>query len=334
MSKLKIFLIADIYPQFSTLELFQEWESLESILILKKTLEELGHSVEIFEPYVKKRQILEKLSQHKDEDRNRTVLWNLVEGYFSRNREAYIPALAEFLGFPYTGSDSYAQTVSLDKSLTKLIARSLNIPTPVSYFLNSLADTVNFQYPIFIKPNFEGSSLGISQKNRISSQKEWEEFQVHLQENFFPYLIEEYLDGKEYTVGILGQTGQLFATKVLEVISPLPIYSAEIKSKFEMPEKFLPLEDSQKEKWIQEQSLALANKIGVSGFARLDWKEKNDIPHFLEINLTPGISKKYSALPICAEFSGISYHELLNIILKAALLEYEKKTRDYGKQGY
>lgn len=334
MSKLKIFLLADIYPTIGNLELFQEWESLESILILKDTLEEMGHSVEILEPYLHKRRILEKLSQHEDKHRAHTILWNLVEGYFSKNREAYVPALAEFLGFPYTGSDAYAQIISLDKNLTKLIANSIDIPTPASFVLESVSSSLNLPYPIFIKPNFEGSSLGISQKNRISSPKEWEEFQSNLRKEFFPYLVEEYLEGKEYTVGILGQSDQLFATRVLEVVSPAPIYSAEIKSKSQMPEKFFPLNDSEKEKWIQSKSLELASKIGVSGFARLDWKEKNDIPYFLEINLTPGLSKKYSALPICAEVSGLSYCDLLNIILDAALIEYQKETRDYGKKGY
>lgn len=334
MSKLKILLIVDIYPVGQNLELFQEWESFESIQILKNTLEEIGHSVEILEPFTRKRELLEKLTFLSQEQRNSTLLWNLVEGYFSKNREAYVPALAEFLGFPYVGSEAYSQVLSLDKHLTKMIAFSLGIPTPMFCLLESASQTLNFHYPFFIKPNYEGSSLGIHQNNFISSPSEWKKFQTNLKEEFFPYLIEEYLEGKEYTLGILGNTKKLFPTRVLEVVSPSPIYSAEIKSKSEMLEEFLPLKDSFKEKWIQEMSLKLSYKLGVSGFARLDWKEKNGNPYFLEINLTPGLSKKYSALPICAAVSGISYPELLNIIIESAMFEYQQQARDYGRRGY
>lgn len=334
MQKLKIFLIADIYPKKENLEFFQEWESEESVAILKSTLEEMGHIVKVFEPFLNKREFLSNLLAVSLEERNQVILWNLVEGYFSRNREAYIPALAEFLGYPFTGSDTYAQILSLDKALTKQFVRELGIPTPKFQLIENFRNAPNIEFPAFIKPNYEGSSLGIAEQNLITSLKDWEEFQKNSKLEYLPYLLEEYLEGKEYTVGILGSKKQLFPTKVLEVIYPSKIYSAATKSKSEMPEKFLPMSDQLKEKWIQEKSLQIAHKIGVSGFARLDWKEKKEEPYFLEINLTPGLSKIYSALPICALSSEISYEKLLRIILEAALSDYEEKSRDYGKNGY
>ncbi|MCX8000279.1 MAG: D-alanine--D-alanine ligase, partial [Leptospiraceae bacterium] len=231
MQKLKIFLIADIYPKNESLELFQEWESKESIFILKDTLEEMGHSVKIFEPFRNKKELLENLVKASFEREN-TVLWNLVEGYSSRNREAYIPAFAEFLGFPFTGSDSYAQILSLDKALTKQLVQELKIPTPKFQLIENFENFPNLEFPIFIKPNWEGSSLGISEQNQITSYKDWDKFRKNANPNYKPYLVEEFLEGREYTVGILGSRKQLFSTKVLEVIYPTSVYSTEIKSKY------------------------------------------------------------------------------------------------------
>jgi len=331
---MNVFLLVDIYES-SKLDFtyIQEWESLESIQVIKHTLEDLGHKVYIFEPIREKNKLLRELSKIKPGEKKYTILWNLVEGFFSRNREAYVPSLAEFLGFPFTGSDAYAQILTLDKYLTKQVANELKIPTCRSHLWISPNESLQLlDFPFFIKPNGEGSSLGVSQKNIIYSIKDWELFINSLDEKFFPLLLEEYLPNKEYTVGILGSRNNLYPTRVLEVRYPSLVYGSEIKSKSKMPESFHLTADTQKENFIQEASIQLAKRIGVSGYARIDWKEdKQENPKFLEINLTPGLSSVYSALPICAKFSGISYSQLLENIIKFALEDYELMSRKYGK---
>ncbi len=331
---MNVFLLVDIYES-SNLDFtyIQEWESLESIQVIKHTLEELGHEVYIFEPIKEKNKLLSELSKIKPSEKKYTILWNLVEGFFSRNREAYVPSLAEFLGFPFTGSDAYAQIISLNKYLTKQIANEIRIPTCKSLlWMNPNEPLELLDFPFFIKPNGEGSSLGISQKNIIYSIKDWQIFLNSLDERFFPLLLEEYLPNTEYTVGILGSRKNLKPTRVLEVRYPHLVYGSETKSKSKMPETFHLISNTQKENLIQEASIQLAKKLGVSGYARVDWKEdKEKNPKFLEINLTPGLSALYSALPICAKFSGISYSQLLENILKFALEDYELVSRKYGK---
>jgi D-alanine-D-alanine ligase len=259
-------------------------------------------------------------------------LWNLVEGYFSRNREAYIPSLAEFLGLPYVGSDSYAQSLSLDKYLTKQIALDCNLPVADSYLLN-LED--EFRVPSgewFLKPNGEGSSLAIQEDSILKSQKDFEKARESISIDFYPLLVEEYLSGREYTVGILGESKKLFPTQVAEIFVPSRVYDQSIKTKSEMPETLVPLEDPVKAKWIQKKSLDLAERLGVSGYARMDWKEDaSGNPYFLEANLTPGLSYHYSSLPICARFSGIEYNVLLRSILDWGLLDFSLKSRSYGR---
>ncbi|MCP5497566.1 MAG: D-alanine--D-alanine ligase [Leptospiraceae bacterium] len=335
-----VLLVADVYESFPKLVKFQkqEWESKSSILFLHDTIQNLGYSVKIIEPQLSKHDFLLELQKVISQPYNQsnTVLFNLVEGFNSRNREGYIPAIAEFLGISHTGSDAYAQNISLDKYLTKQIAKQINIPTAHSLLLdsNTILQGPKLRFPLFIKPNGEGSSLGIKHDNIVGNTASLKKKAKELLKKYDDLLLEEYLPGTDLTVGIIGNSGRFRATKVASVYCPNNvIYGEFIKGKGDMPE-VLKFDISPKiEKEIQEYSICLCEKIGVSGYARVDWKcDSFGKPYFLELNLTPGLSYYYSSFPICYQHPYGTYSQMIDEILDLARKEFKTHPRfSYGK---
>jgi D-alanine-D-alanine ligase len=332
----RIILIADIYPDNikSSKHFYQEWESRDSINYLANVISSFAYIPEIIEPIKNRDKLLSDLfSIIKNREESKTILWNLVEGFYSPNREAYIPSLAEFLGIPFVGSDASAQILSLNKKLTLDIANSLGIPIPwhtICENKEKIPELKNENFPLFIKPVFEGSSLGISAISIIYNQSELINFIINFPEFLFPLILEEYLPGKEYTLGIMGQKDNLRALRLCEIITE-GIYSEEVKSKNSLTEKIIP-QDENIFPEIKNLTIMLSKKMGVSGYGRADWKmNKFGNPVFLEINLTPGLSPFYSSFPITYGEGKDSYSKMISEIIEISVLEYDNLSRRYGK---
>ena len=333
---IRIILIADIFPNnIKTSEnLFQEWESRESVNYLASVLRDLGYISEILEPIFNRDKILLELySVIKNRQESKTILWNLVEGFYSPNREAYIPSLSEFFGIPFVGSDSSSQILSLNKKLTLDIANSLGVPIPwhtICETKEKIPVLKNENYPVFIKPVFEGSSLGINSNSIIFNQLELIKFIRNYPETYFPLILEEYLPGKEYTLGIIGHKEKLRALRLCEIVTE-GVYSEIVKSKSSLTEKIIP-QDENIFPEIKNLTIMLSKKMGVSGYGRADWKlNKLGKPVFLEINLTPGLSPFYSSFPITYEEGIDSYSKMISEIIEISILEYDNLSRRYGK---
>ncbi|MEM7184146.1 MAG: D-alanine--D-alanine ligase [Spirochaetota bacterium] len=312
----------------------QEWESEKSIVYLKQCIAKLGYQVEVLEPFTDKKTLLECLLQYLPL-KQETILFNLVEGFASPNRRAWVPALAEFLGFAYTGSNAALQISTLDKQSTSKLVGQLGIPIPKSYLLQerySLSQVPQSAYPLFVKPNREGSGMGVDAASIVEGASTLQKKIVQTPKDYFPLLLEALLPGKEYTVGILGNPGSYQVTKVAHVTYPGSVYGEEVKSKTEMPERLWFVLEASQQQLIQHYALRLANRLQLTGYARLDFKDDAEgRPHFLEVNLTPGFSRYYSSFPICyeASFSG-GYSEMLAIILRLAMENYRKRPSAYG----
>lgn len=329
----KIVILADIADSYKNLppECIQEWENRESVEILRDTIISIGYESFILEPKKEKNRLSELLNLIQSENaHSRYIFFNLIEGYYSRNREGYVPALAEFFGIAFTGSDSYAQNVSLDKELTRSIAHSISLPGK-KYKLLQKKDPITIDgmnFPIFLKPNREGSSIGISEKNLVNDLLSLRERAGELHRQFDEILAEEFLEGDDYTVGILGNYPDYEITPVAKIEFPgdSKTYSESIKIKESMPEKLIfHTLDSHTERKIQEYSRDLCLKVKTNGYARIDWKADNSGNlFFLELNLTPGFSSKYSTLPICCGELGYSYSELIKKVLIFAKRYYNE----------
>ena len=266
------------------------------------------------------------------------IVFNIAEGFKGVAREAQVPAILEFLEIPYTGSDVLTLSLGLDKAKTKEVLSFNHIPTPSFQLFTSaqeiLDPTMNF--PLIVKPNHEGSAKGISSSNLVRNsanlyKKVEEIFKQYRQE----VLVEEFIEGREITVGIIGN-------REVEVLPLLEIdlseckkhgelfYSWNVKEyqgvdpRFPDPKFICPADVDKKTKMLIE-ALALKSyrSLGCRDFARVDIRlDTDNRPFVIEVNPLSGLDPKESNIVLMAKAAGIAYNELIGRILNLALERY------------
>ena len=257
------------------------------------------------------------------------------EGYCNDARkELHIPSLLEVLDCPYTGSGPQCLAFCYDKSLVRGIAMEMQIPVPDAFFIKPQDDTFElpFGFPVIVKPNFGDSSFGITQRSVASTIEEIVDAISEIREKFGyekPILVEEFLTGKDLTVGIIGNLPGSYA--VLPIIeedySALPpdmprICGYEAKWLPDSPywnihsvPANLPVAT---EKFIIECCLKLFERLDCRDYCRFDWRlDSKGSPKLLEVNPNPGWCWD-GHLAKMAKLAGMSYSELLEAILQAA----------------
>ncbi|MDI6851386.1 MAG: methyltransferase domain-containing protein [bacterium] len=257
------------------------------------------------------------------------------EGYYNDPRkEAHIPALLEMLGIPYTGSGPRALINCYDKSLVRGVAREMGIPVPSAVLINpeDIIFELPLSFPVIVKPNFGDSSFGITQKSVANSFEELLTTISEVRKKFGydkPILVEEFLTGKDLSVGIIGNPPEDY--RVLPVIEE--DYSAlppELPKICGYEAKWLP--DSpywniksiranlpeETEKFIVGCCLRLFERLDCKDYCRFDWRlDAEGNPKLLEVNPNPGWCWD-GHLAKMAGIAGMSYSELLKAILEAA----------------
>jgi len=260
------------------------------------------------------------------------IVFNIAEGFQGRNREAHIPALLEFMNIPYTGSDPLTLSVTLDKSMAKRIVKSEAIPTPRFRKVRGLEDLhrLDLSYPLFVKLCDEGSSKGVRLNSRVGDRNALEERVGWLLKTYGPpVLVEEFVSGPEFTVGVLGNAHPEVLGVMQVEIKGVPldqaIYSLEIKREWEKRVVYhCPAR-------IDQALLGQIEEVAVRAYQVLDCRDvsrvdirvgKDGIPYFLEINPLPGLSPVYGDLPIMARGMGWTYERLVKTIFHHALSRY------------
>jgi len=257
------------------------------------------------------------------------------EGYFNDPlKEAHIPALLEILGIPYTGSGPRCLIYCYDKSLIRGVAREMGIPVPSGVLIKSedISFDLPLNFPVIVKPVFGDSSFGITARSVVNTLEELLDVIHETRENFGydkPILIEEFLTGKDLTVGIIGNPPDDFI--VLPIIeedySQLPpdlprICGYEAKWLPNSPYgkiRSIKAELSEEVKgFIIDCCLKLFSRLECRDYCRFDWRLDNEgNPKLLEVNPNPGWCWD-GHLAKMAEIGGISYPEMLGLILEAA----------------
>jgi D-alanine-D-alanine ligase len=261
------------------------------------------------------------------------VVFNIAESRGDRGREAHVPALLELLGIPYTGSDAVTLGVTLDKSLASTLVAAAGVATPRGFVAMSRDDALPAElgYPMIVKPLHEGSSKGISADSVVFDEVGLRE-QVEAVASRYrqPALCEEYVAGREITVGMLGVPPR--ALPPMEVVflsgDPLPVYSFEVKRRFEelvryeIPAKVTAAELAA----IERASLSAFGALGCRDVARLDLRLAGDgVPYFLECNPLPGLAPGVGDITFIAEAAGISFENLIGEILESALRRHRER---------
>jgi D-alanine-D-alanine ligase len=261
---------------------------------------------------------------------NVDVVFNIAEGKGSRSRESQVPALLDLLGIPYTGSDAVALGVTLDKSLAKLVVRSAGIATPLGVVMTTGDEALpdGFRLPAVVKPLHEGSGKGITSDSVVTDEGRLRKLARAVIDRYGqPVLSEEYVVGREITVGLLGSPARVLPPMEVKFIDPPahPVYSFEVKQEWERLVQYeVPavLDDGTLAAITSASERAFA-ALGCRDVARLDFRlDPAGVVYFLECNPLPGLGPRghgLGDLTLIAESAGISFEGLIGAILDCAL---------------
>ena len=266
------------------------------------------------------------------------VVFNIAEGFKGRNRESQVPALLELLDIPYTGSDPAALSVSLDKALAKRMVRTHGILTPSYLVMHSGKERLpkELGFPLLVKPVAEGTSKGVTKKSVVRDEIEMREVAREMIAKYRqPALVEEYIGGREFTVGMLGERRPRVLPPMeivfLDRDDPTPIYSFEMKQdwnekiRYEVPAKLEGRELERLERAARECFTAL----GCRDVARIDFRmDPEGRIYFIESNPLPGLAPGWSDLVLIAQAAGIDYRALIGEILSFAIGRYQERERE------
>lgn len=326
----RIPLPADVPPDAGA-----DFDSMETIQGIQAALETDGHRT-LFIPA--DRDLPYALKKYKPD-----ICFNYAEGLGGDAREAQVPALLEMLKIPYTGSRVLTNAISLDKTLTKRIWRDRRLlVAPFQEFITGEEPArAELRYPLFVKPAREGTGMGVDTKAIVTNETELRErvrYVVSIYKQ--PALVEHFLPGREFTVGVLGRSdAKLFSRRpewygddgyhrfpIMEIghkddaVTP-GIYSKAAKSKDVgeegAPEFLCPAPiDAEMNKKLQHLALRAHNILGAMDYSRVDIRlDAEGNPRLMEINTLPGLSKDYSDLCLICNAEQIAYEDLVLDIL-------------------
>jgi D-alanine-D-alanine ligase len=308
-----------------------EYDAPETIAAIREALESYGHQVTPFEATAElPRQLMQTPVD---------LVFNIAEGVEGRNREAAVPALCELMGIPYTGSDAATLSIALDKALSKRVLLQHEILTAEFQVMETGRERLSpkLKFPLIVKPNQEGSSKGVSASASVVDDEEGLRAVVRelIDRYRQPALIEVYIPGREFTVGLLGDR----RPRVLPPMEILfkdksnarPVYDFQIKQEWEKhvsyqcPAHLTPAELKAIERVCRETFAAL----DCRDVARVDLRmtAKGEI-YVIEVNPLPGLTPGYSDLCLIAQAAGIEYRTLIGEILEGGLKRLREKRRE------
>ena len=314
---------------------FSEFDSEETVFSIASAIKGLGHDVVLAEANY--RQNIIDFFHNNSVD----IVFNIAEGANSRFRESEVPALLDFLGIPYTGSNSFSLALALNKAMSKRIFRCEGIPTPEFQVFNSIQAPLNpkLKFPLIVKPNFEGSGKGISSASVVRNKDElYRQIEKTLSGYKQEALVEEFIEGKELTVGVISN-GKTMVLPILEIDFSTCKESGEYFYSWKMkefqgnkemgcvPSFFCPGRLSDEVTALVKETALKAHKaLGCLDMSRTDIRLSQDnVPYVLEVNPLPGLDPKESNFPKIVKAAGIEYKDLIKSILESAIERYGLK---------
>jgi D-alanine-D-alanine ligase len=307
---------------------FSEFDSEETINAISNAIRNKGHTVDLVD--------VEQPNLFSYFRKNRVdMVFNIAEGKRGRFRESEIPAILDYLDIPYTGSNTFSLALALNKALTKKILKAENIPTPsfqVFTIKGSQELDPALRFPLIVKPNLEGSAKGINASNVVNTKENLFAKIKEIQELYKQeVLVEEFIEGKELTVGIL-ENGKVTILPILEIDFSTCRKSGEYFYSWRMkefqgneefglvPTFYCPARlDKGMENLVKDVALKTHQAVGCYDISRTDIRLSQDgVPYVLEINPLPGLNPKESNFPIMAYAAGMKYEDIIEAILMSA----------------
>jgi D-alanine-D-alanine ligase len=325
-----------------------QWDDLDGETTIQALVEAIragGHTCEFLEGDIT---IVDTVRKFKPD-----ICFNICESHFGDAREAQVPAILEKLRIPYTGSQVTCLALTLDKPMTKRILTYHDLPTPEFQTFERVDEPLDpkMQFPLFVKPSREGTGMGVSAKSIVRDERELrEQVRIMVERYQQAALVETYIEGREVTVGLVGNLVGPVARRIphdenlpriqagLRFFPPLevdlsPFFETDIvydnRLKVDLADQLTylcpaPLDDDMVDElnWL---AAAVFRVTGALDVARVDFRlniNEDWKPYILEINPLPGLSPGISDIVIEAAADGVDHTELVNMILETALRRY------------
>lgn len=264
------------------------------------------------------------------EKENVDLVFNLCNGIQGEASLSQLPSLLEYEDISYTGSAPLGHGLAYNKIYSGKIFKSSNIPTPGFTYVNSIEEieNINLRFPLLVKPKDEGSSRGI-QDDSLTYDKESLIIKVEECLGIYnpPIMIMEYIDGREFTVGVIGNGKDIRILPILEIdFSKLPeglnkIYSFEVKFEhandtiYHIPARI----DESTRSNIEKTAIDAFKSLGLRDYARVDIRLREGDAYVIEINSLPGLDKYNSDICKMAYSADMKYDELIKEIVEMGL---------------
>jgi D-alanine-D-alanine ligase len=295
-----------------------EFDNIETIEALAGALERLGLAVDRIGT-------VRQLAQRLVAGERWELVFNIAEGLKGVGREAQVPALLEAYDIPYTFSDTMVMALALHKGMAKRVVRDCGVPTAPFAVVETMADlsAIELPFPLFAKPIAEGTGKGVTPASRVTSASALRKLCRQLLERYRqPVLVETFLPGREFTVGIIGTGASAEPVAVMEVMlnaeAEAGVYSYVNKEECENRVVYRLAEDEQA-KEAGAVALAAWRALGCRDGGRVDLRQDaGGRPLFLEVNPLAGLHPTHSDLPIMCTLAGIPYDMLIGRIVESA----------------
>src|SRR6185295_14838911 len=304
---MKIAVTANLFVNYPDARRVSEGDSESTILFVLESLRNLGFTARFFEGDL---ELVTKLREYSP-----SLVFNMCEGYIGAGRELLVPAVLEAMEIKQTGSNSIVTASTMDKYMAKVLA-GIKTPVAVKITSESELDSTQYNFPLLVKPLWEGSSIGIDSRSCVSNLSELRSVVSRsISEYNQPALVEEYISGPDITVGILWG----HALPVCFVRSSENIFSSELKaeSDFGVYEK-APADISER---VYDMGRQVYERLGLRGFVRVDFKLREDTGEifFLEVNAFPQISPDRSYFAWAYDQLGLDYSEFISDVISPVL---------------
>jgi D-alanine-D-alanine ligase len=328
---LRIALTYDLRDDYRALgfapEELAEFDFIGTIDAIDGALRSLGHETERVGN-------VRALARRLSEDASWDLVFNTAEGVRGFGREAQVPALLEAFEIAYTFSDPLVSALTLHKGMAKRVLRDAGVPTPAFCVVADEADLAQLKlpFPLFAKPVAEGTAKGIDPGSCVADRDAlaarcrllWAKYAQ-------PALVEPFLPGREFTVGILGEGAGASAVGTLELKlreSAEPGIYSYLNKELSEERVDLPLADAEAARLVEPVALAAWRALGGRDAGRIDLRlDADGRPQVLELNPLPGLHPTHSDLPILWSALGRRYEALIAAIVDAAA------TRRPGRRG-
>jgi lysine 2,3-aminomutase len=319
-------------PKDQPVDAYAEFDEINVPMAIQKALQKKGYIAELVEA---NEEFFEKMKTG-----NYDFVFNMAEGLNAGARESQVPAILDMLGIPYTGSGVLTQAITLDKTKTKEILIYHGVPTPSYQLFNHWEEKISSDlvFPLIVKPNAEGSSKGIRNNSLVNNEKELKKMVKYVISTYKQAaLAEEYLDGREFTVAVIGNSPPRVLPIVEITFDYLPagvnkFDSYEVKWYWDNPTN--PVDpivcpakvDEELRKKIEEVALRTYKVLGIVDLCRMDMRlDKEGIPHVIDVNALPGMMPdplENSRFPKACYTAGMNYDKIINTVLNEAMKRY------------